>query len=170
MTVFSTPTAWSTDTPLSQGNLNTLTQAINYLKEVVDGLNAVKIPNAALATGIDGAKLSAGSVSSIAMAIANAVWNMVNKAFADTPYTVPSWGYHVDVDASGGAVTVNLPTAVGNGGALIEVAKTDSSVNTVTIDANGAETIDNPPAATFVLYSQGDTVSLRSNNVNVLVV
>ena len=93
----------------------------------------------------------------------------VSKAFADSPYTVPAWGYVVEVDASGGNVTVNLPTAVGNLGGLIVVRKTDNSANTVTIDPNGAETIDYPPAATFVIYSQGESVDCRSNNANVAV-
>lgn len=92
----------------------------------------------------------------------------VSKAFADSPYTVPGWGYHVDVDASGGAVTVNLPTAVGNAGALIEVRKTDSSANTVTVDGSGTETING--AATLVIYAQYDSYSLRSNGANVGIV
>lgn len=114
--------------------------------------NGALIPAAALA-----ADVLSGVISS-----------MVSKAFADSPYTVPAWGYHIDVDASGGAVTVNIPTAVGNVGALIEVRKTDASANTVTVDGNGAETING--AATLVIYSQYDSYSLRSDGASVEVV
>ncbi len=93
---------------------------------------------------------------------------IVAKAFADTPYTVPDWGYHIDVDASGGAVTVNLPTAVGNAGALIEVRKIDSSANAVTVDASGAQTING--AATHVIASQYASYSYRSDGTNVGIV
>ena len=93
---------------------------------------------------------------------------MISKAYADSPYTVPAWNYHVDVDASGGAVTVNLPTAVGNAGALIEVRKADSSTNTVTVVPNGTQTING--AASLVIYNQYDSYSLRSDGANVEVV
>ncbi len=94
--------------------------------------------------------------------------NRVAITSAQSPYVVPGWGYHVDVDASGGPVTVNLPTAASKPGALIEVRKTDNSANTVTVDGYGSETING--ATTFVLYSQYDSVSLRSDGTNVMVV
>lgn len=67
------------------------------------------------------------------------------KTFADTPYTVlvDDDGRVVDVDASGGAVTVNLPAvATAKNGFLVVVQKSDSSTNAVTVDADGAETIN----------------------------
>lgn len=53
-------------------------------------------------------------------------------------------------DATGGAIVANLPAAVD--GTVYVIKKTDASVNTVTIDGNGAETIDG--AATVVLAAQ----------------
>ena len=44
-------------------------------------------------------------------------------------------------NSTSGAITINLPTAVLNK-AIFTVKKIDSSTNTVTIDASGAETID----------------------------
>lgn len=46
------------------------------------------------------------------------------------------------VDASGGPVTVNLPAAATLKGKPYQIKKIDSSLNPVTIDPNGAETID----------------------------
>ena len=47
------------------------------------------------------------------------------------------------VDATSGNLIGTLPTAVGNLGSFIHVKRVDSSVNTVTIDTTGSETIDN---------------------------
>jgi hypothetical protein len=95
---------------------------------------------------------------------------MVSITTAESPYTVPGWIYHVKVDASSGNITVNLPTAVGHEGESIDVIKIDDSINKVTIVAYGSEMIDYPPLPTYVLLSQGDTVTLRSDDANVLVV
>lgn len=49
---------------------------------------------------------------------------------------------HIRADASSGAFTLSLPTAVGNGGKSIKIKKTDSTYNAVTINAVGGELID----------------------------
>jgi len=66
--------------------------------------------------------------------------------------------YLLLVDATAGAVTVNLPAVADSEGAYIIVKKTDASVNAVTVDADGAETIDG--AATQVLTAQYDAVTV----------
>lgn len=64
-------------------------------------------------------------------------------------------GFLVLVDASAGTVTVTLPAAAtAADGFQIRVLKTDSSVNAVTVDGDGAETIDGQ--TTFVLGNQFD--------------
>lgn len=68
------------------------------------------------------------------------------------------------VSASGGAVTANLPTAVGCAGKEFFVKKTDSSANTVTLDPNGSETING--AATLALSTQHEGVSIESDGTN----
>ena len=66
----------------------------------------------------------------------------------------------IAVDASGGAVTVTLLAAATAGdGFEVIVKKVDSSASAVTIDGNGAETIDG--AATMILPNQYDTAQLR---------
>lgn len=66
----------------------------------------------------------------------------------------------VTVDATAGAVTVTLlPAATAGDGFEVTVKKIDSSVNAVTIDGNGAETIDG--ATTLVLGSQYHSATLR---------
>jgi len=70
-------------------------------------------------------------------------------------------------DCTGGNVTVNLPTAVGNI-ARFTVKKVDSSANTVTIDGSGTETIDGGTTAT--LKYQYESVDLVSDNSAWLVI
>jgi hypothetical protein len=60
-------------------------------------------------------------------------------------------------DTSGGNITLNLPAAASSTNAQISIKKTDAA-NTVTIDGNGAETIDG--AATAVLSSQWEMISI----------
>lgn len=67
-------------------------------------------------------------------------------------------------DATGAAFTVTLPAAATVTGSSISVKKTDSSGNAVTIDGNGAETIDG--ATTLALSTQYEAVTLWSDGSN----
>ena len=66
--------------------------------------------------------------------------------------------YIVLVDATSGAVTLDLPAAADNEGTLVTVKKLDSSVNAITVDANASETIDG--TATKTLSTQYETLRL----------
>ena len=89
--------------------------------------------------------------------ISGAAFYTKTKAFADTPYTLLSEDGYIRANAVGGAMTINLPTAYGNG-RMITIKKIDSSANAVTIDGSGSETIDD--ATTLVLLNQYDAVML----------
>lgn len=65
------------------------------------------------------------------------------------------------MDASGGARTVTLPLAATSNRVVLTIKKIDSSANAVTIDGNGAETIDG--AATQVLAAQWDSFTIQCN-------
>jgi hypothetical protein len=58
---------------------------------------------------------------------------------------------------------MNLPTAVGNT-AKITVKKTDSSANTVVVDANSTQTIDG--SLTKTIEFQYTSITLISDNAN----
>jgi hypothetical protein len=70
----------------------------------------------------------------------------------------------VTVDASGGAITITLPTIAAASPSLLgcryDIKKIDSSGNAVTIDGAGAETIDG--ATTQSLASQFDSISISA--------
>ena len=98
------------------------------------------------------------------MPLTNDMWSQRDLYLVNTtPYAVEYNGSYI-VDASGGARTINLPTAVGANGMFVRIKKFDSSTNKVTIDANGSETIDG--ALTFVQNDQYDSVTLVSYNGN----
>jgi hypothetical protein len=70
-------------------------------------------------------------------------------------------------DCTANNITVNLPTAAGNK-AIFNIKKMDAGANTVTIDANGSETIDG--AATKVITAQYATFTLLSSGTNWVIV
>lgn len=59
-----------------------------------------------------------------------------------TPLALTSNSFLVKVDASSGNVTIDLLAASSQNGVVYIFKKIDSSGNSVTIDANGSETID----------------------------
>lgn len=78
-----------------------------------------------------------------------------------TTYTATDSDELILADATGGAFTVALPTAVGRVGKIFRVKKTDAVANNVTVDGDGSETIDG--ATTQVITTQYDTVPCVSD-------
>jgi hypothetical protein len=81
-----------------------------------------------------------------------------------TAYTITDDDYAIWGNASGGAFSVTLPTAVGRRGKVFVIKKIDASVNAVTIDGDGSETIDN--ATTKQLTSENEVLWIMSDNSN----
>ncbi len=75
--------------------------------------------------------------------------------------TLTSAHYTALVDASGGARTITLPAAATAPNRIYNIKKIDSSVNNVTIAANGAETIDG--TNTKVISTQWTNIQLQCN-------
>lgn len=95
-------------------------------------------------------------------------YTIVSVNFAASPYTiVPTSGNYIyQVDCTGGNITINFPTAVGNT-ATYGIKKIDSSANTITLDPFGAQTIDG--AATATIRFQNTEVDIYSNNSNLFI-
>jgi hypothetical protein len=87
--------------------------------------------------------------------------NVVTKT-AD--YTATNNDDVILCNATSAAITITLYTAVGNEGQQLVIKKTDSSVNEVTIDADGTETIDGE--LTVCIDIQYDSLTLISDNTN----
>mgnify|MGYP003403394096 CR=1 FL=1 len=94
------------------------------------------------------AAASAATASAAALSATASQWNDVQYlTSASSPFTVTDAmaGTMFEVDASGGAVTMNLPAISGltlTGPWSIGIKKTDSSANAVTASRNGTDTID----------------------------
>lgn len=86
----------------------------------------------------------------------------------DSPYTVETGDYCLLCDCSGGAIQIDLPTAIGNTREL-QVKKIDASANAVTIDAFGTETIERA-LTNNDLGVQGETYTIRADSANYLIV
>ena len=67
-------------------------------------------------------------------------------------------------DATSAAFTVTLPTAVGNKGKVFVFKKTDSTLNKITLDPNGSETIDGK--TTVKLCTQYELFKIVSDGSN----
>lgn len=109
--------------------------------------------------------------------IANAIEVQINQAAdgylfpvypADGDYTITLNDSLVTADATAGNITITLRPADECEQKLIIIKKTDASANTVTVAADGSETIDG--AATNVLAAQYDTLKLMSDGNQWLIV
>jgi hypothetical protein len=86
------------------------------------------------------------------------------KVFTDSPYALTETDTVLRCDATAGAIVLNLQTAVGKSGRTLWIKKIDSSVNSVTVVANGAERIDG--AASKAILVQYDSLTLISDGAN----
>jgi len=84
-----------------------------------------------------------------------------------TTYTATTADDHILADTSGGAWTLTLYAASTNGGRRLRVTKTTSDSNALTIDGNGAETIDG--STTITLDLQYESVLLYCDGSNWLI-
>lgn len=88
--------------------------------------------------------------------------NIVSKTGA---YTTTATDDTVLNDSSGGAYTITLPAVASTTtGKVYTIKKTDVSANAVTVDGNGAETIDG--LTTQILAAQWDSITIQSNGTS----
>lgn len=87
---------------------------------------------------------------------------------SNTGFTLDGTMDLVTGNANSASYTITLPAAASHAGRIYTVKKIDASVNTVTLDGNASETIDG--AATYVLGSQWESVTIVSDGTNWLVV
>jgi len=81
--------------------------------------------------------------------------------FADSPYTVVAFTYQMyRIDTTGGNIVINLPSALNMSGLELMFNRSVGAVNSIIINASGAELIAGLASASLVtLY---DTLTLRS--------
>jgi hypothetical protein len=94
--------------------------------------------------------------------VAGAISTVITNKTAD--YTVTISDSIIIGDATTGAFTITLPTAVGIAGRQYTIKKIDGSSNTITIDAYDNETIDGE--LTQILLNEDDTITIVSDGSN----
>jgi len=92
-----------------------------------------------------------------------AYWNRTALVNTDSPYTMLAADIIMEVDASSGAVEIDLVAAASYAKRYVIIKCTDST-NNVTIDPNGAETIDG--ASSKVLYEDDQCIMIYSDGTN----
>lgn len=102
---------------------------------------------------------------------ANAINQLIGKRLVITAktatYTVEDGVDVVTGDTTGGAFSITLPKAALHSGRLLVIKRINAGANNLTIDGDGAETIDG--AATVALTTQWETRTLTSNGTAWLV-
>jgi len=131
-----------------------------------DASNQLAQDNANLFWDNTNNRLGLGTTSPVAALDVNGgeASNLKTITNGDSPYTALVTDHTILADASSGAITINLPTAVGLGGFHLRIKKIDATVNIITVDGNGSQTIDG--ALTYALFSQYGAVQLISDNAN----
>lgn len=114
-------------------------------------------------------RISAGGKASFECAVATTWKYIANQAEVITTKTTTATLTTAEsgtilADSSGGAYTINLPTAVGNLGLRYKIKKTTSDLSLVTIDPNSTQTLDS--YTTFALAFQHEEIDIISDNAN----
>ena len=86
------------------------------------------------------------------------------RAITTTPITLDRDDRTLLVDTTVGDITLNLPTAASARFKIYTIKKIDAGVDTVIIDGNGSETIDD--ATTKVLAAQYESITIQSDGTD----
>lgn len=151
---------------------NSLNNTIDYLTSVIEQVEGrstepIKVELPVQKTLNIPVTLSEGGTGAITLSQAQT--NLGITAITVTTITSAASPYSatgnqvVLVNATGGAVTVSLPSAVTTT-TPIEVKKTDSSSNAITVDPVGAQTVDG--AATYLITLQYESAKFISDGTN----
>ena len=90
--------------------------------------------------------------------------SVATKVFADSPYTTTLTDDTILCNATDGAITINLLTAVGVSGKKYNIKKIDSASNSITIDPDVAETIDGETS--IIITGENDNYTIQSDGAN----
>lgn len=88
----------------------------------------------------------------------------INFVTASSDYTLKEYDGHVDVDSSGGTISVTMPSVSGLSGERYTIRKKSSDFNKITVSPDGTDTIDG--GSSIVLPVEGDCITLVCDESN----
>lgn len=138
-------------------NANNVTISGGTIQNValtLDSLNSTPIGNSSPSTGVFTTMSTSGLYATI-----------VTKTSA---YTLTTTDFTVLGNASTGAFTLTLPTAVNASGQIYTLKKVDSSANAVTISTTSSQTIDG--LSSYALSYQYQGLQVQSTNSNWVII
>jgi len=145
-------------------NTSTSNRTINLFVKPSAGTDRRIIPKsmmlyAGYSLMFDGAKFSVIDTNGQILITENILDNLKTISGSDTPYTALVTDRTILCDASGKALTVNLPAAANVNKQVFNIKKTDATANTITVDGNSTETIDG--ATTYVITTQYESITIQ---------
>ena len=150
-------------------NTSTSNRTINLFVKPSAGTDRRIIPKsmmlyAGYSLMFDGAKFSVIDTNGQILITENILDNLKTISGSDTPYTALVTDRTILCDASGKALTVNLPAAANVNKQVFNIKKTDATANTITVDGNSTETIDG--ATTYVITTQYESITIQCDGSN----
>lgn len=138
------------------------TAALTGTIGAINGTNIQSISASHLTTGtVSTPLLGSGAASSSNYLRGDQTWSAIQRSL---PTGTKTSGYtavandFVVADTTAGSFIITLPAAAANANAIIDVKNIGSAGNTLTVDGNGAETIDG--ALTFTMTAQYQSVTV----------
>lgn len=131
-------------------------------KIVRKGLIGVEDLN--IGTGTYSRSTSTGGTQTLTKISLSSIGVFAVTSVSSTPYSAAITDGYILVDASGSAITVNLPTAIGNTGKALVIKKIDLTANVVTLDGSGSQTIDQ--SLTWLLTIPNEAIRIISDGSN----
>jgi hypothetical protein len=148
-----------------------LTAAANATISITASQISDSIPNSKLANStltLGNTTLTLGSTTSTVgnLTLSNLTFQGQTQAYIarTSAYSITLFDNVITANATAGAFSVTLPTAVGITGKVYTVKKIDSSANAVTVATTSAQTIDG--SASEILSFQYDGITVQSNGAN----
>lgn len=133
--------------------------------KVVDSISTSGVPSQKTITaGTNVTVTDSGGAITIASSATAASLAVVAKT---TSFTLTNANDYVTGDASAGAFTLTLETAVGNSGKVHYLKRTDNTLaNVIAIATTSAQTIDGYASSAIKLYTQNETLVVVSDGAN----